>query len=383
MGYGAIIKRAWQITWRYRALWVLGLFAGVSGSSGGSGGGGNYNFNSLDSRSGSSSNPFAGVDSSAFLRTIQSLLPVIIVGTLLLIVIGIAWWILSVAARGGLVFAVNEIEDGRPMRLGSAWNAGFARFWSIFGLSVLLALPVFVLLMLILLFIFVPILLPLMRGGQPGPGVLVPICGTLVIGVPLLIVLSLVLSLLNELALRFVMLSGHGAVHAVGESWRAFRSRFKDTSLMWLIGVGLNMAAGFALAIPLVILTLVAIVPAVIAGVLGKWAVAIATGGVAFLVIMLLSLAFTAVWGTFSSALWTVFFRRFTGMEVVPEAAQPSPLPGYVAEPIRPVPSPPAPPMAPQPPAPPAPPMAPQPPAPPAAPAPPGPPMAPTPELAR
>jgi hypothetical protein len=351
MGYGSIIKRAWKITWRYRALWVLGLFAGVTGSSGG--GGGNYNMNSLGSNSGSKSSPFSGMSGASFLRTLESWLPIIIVVTLGLIIIGIVWWILSVAARGGLVFAVNEIEEGRPMKLGHAWNAGFARFWSIFGLSLLLALPVIALLIVMVLLIIVPVLIPLARGGQPGPAVFAPICGTLVLGLPLLIVLSIVLGLLHELALRFVMLSGHGAVSAVGESWRAFRGRFKDTSLMWLIGFGLNMAAGFVLAIPLIILTLLVVVPAIVAGVAGQWAALAGVILVAFLVVMVISLAFTAVWGTFSSALWTVFFRRFTGMDVQPADAQPAvpPAPDFTAY------APPPPPLAP--PAPPAPPASP------------------------
>jgi hypothetical protein len=358
MGYGAIIKRAWKITWRYRALWVLGLFAGVAGSSGG-GGGGNYNFNSLGSNSGSKSNPFSGVDGAAFVRALERLLPLIIVATLGLVIIGIVWWILSVAARGGLVFAVNEIEEGRPMKLGPAWNAGFARFWSIFGLSLLLALPILVLVLVMMLLIFVPVLLPLVRGSQPGAAVLAPICGTLVIGVPLLLVLSIVLGLLRELALRYVMLSGHGAFAAIGESWRAFRGRFKDTSLMWLISLGLNLAAGFALAIPLVILTLLVVIPAVIAGIAGQWAAFAAVLVVAVLVVSVISFAFTAVWGTFSSALWTVFFRRFTGMEVEPVPAQPaaSSTPGYDTAP----PMVPAPPVAPPPPPPLAPPVAPAP----------------------
>ena len=37
MNYGDIIKRSWHITWRYKALWVLGIFAGVSGCQGGTG----------------------------------------------------------------------------------------------------------------------------------------------------------------------------------------------------------------------------------------------------------------------------------------------------------------------------------------------------------
>ena len=41
MDYGDIIKRSWRITWRYKALWVLGIFAGVSGCQAGGGSGGN------------------------------------------------------------------------------------------------------------------------------------------------------------------------------------------------------------------------------------------------------------------------------------------------------------------------------------------------------
>lgn len=263
------------------------------------------------------------------------------------------------------MFAVNEVEDGRPLSLGWAWNAGFARFWSIFGLALLLALPVIALLFVILLVILLPIVVPLMSGGKPSPMALVPMCGTLAIGIPLLIVLSIVLGLLHELALRYVMLSGHGAFQAVGESWRAFRSRFKDTALMYLIAVGLNIAAGIVIAIPLVIVALVIIVPAVVAAIAGKWAAFAAVIVVAVLLVSLLSLAFTAVWGTFTSALWTVFFRRFTGMEMLSPAEKPAP-PAPPAE----QPAAPAPPVAPPPPGAPAPPAAPQPPPPPPAAAP-------------
>jgi hypothetical protein len=31
--YEAVIREAWRITWRFRSLWVLGLFAGSAGPS--------------------------------------------------------------------------------------------------------------------------------------------------------------------------------------------------------------------------------------------------------------------------------------------------------------------------------------------------------------
>ena len=352
MGFGDIIKRAWTITWRYRALWVLGLFAGVTGASGGGGGGGrgNYNFGSMGSNTGSGSGRLgSGLDGAAMLRVLEKLLPIIIVVTFGLIIIGIVWWILSVAARGGLVFAVNEIEEGRTMSLGGAWNAGFARFWSIFGLSLLLALPVLALSLIVVLLIAVPFAITLASGGKPGAAAIVPMCGTLAIGVPLLIVLSIVLGLLHTLALRYVMLMHHGAVQAIGESWHAFRTRFKDTALMWLIGLGLNVAAGVVLAIPVVIITVAIVIPAVLLAVSGNWAAFAAIVAVAVLLLMVISFAYTAVWGTFSSALWTVFFRRFTGMEVSPAAQEPVPsAPPLPAEPVSFAPAPP-PPMPPQP----------------------------------
>ena len=40
--YGALIRDAWQTTWRHRFLWILGLFAGGAvGVSFGGGAGGN------------------------------------------------------------------------------------------------------------------------------------------------------------------------------------------------------------------------------------------------------------------------------------------------------------------------------------------------------
>ena len=40
MDYGALVSRAWNLTWRHRFLWILGLFAGGGVSSCGSGAGG-------------------------------------------------------------------------------------------------------------------------------------------------------------------------------------------------------------------------------------------------------------------------------------------------------------------------------------------------------
>ena len=50
MDYGAVLRRAWQITWTYRFLWALGLLAMFTEGGGGGGfGGGNFNIPTMPS----------------------------------------------------------------------------------------------------------------------------------------------------------------------------------------------------------------------------------------------------------------------------------------------------------------------------------------------
>jgi hypothetical protein len=331
MRFGEIIKKSWNITWRYRALWVLGVFAGITGG-GGAGGGGGNSFRGLSSPAPSSSGQSPPFNPDTFRTLAERWLPMIVAGAALLVVIGIAFAIVSIGARGGLIWAVNEIEEGRRPKLGHAWDAGFSRFWSLFALGLMIQLPIVVAALALGAAILVPIVGPLLRGATPHPAaVLVPICGGLAIGVPVLLVAGLILGIMYITGIRFIMLEGAGAVHAVGESWRAFRARFADHAVMYLINLGLNIAAGFALAIPIVIITFAMVVPAAVAGASGHWGSLAVVIAVLALLLIVLGFAYAAIWGTFTSALWTIFYRRLTGREVVVRDASPTPAVGHPA----------------------------------------------------
>jgi len=335
MGYGDIIKRAWRITWRYRALWVLGLFAGVAGSSSGGGSGGN----NRSSGSGSDFGAFSrAMRPERWAEQLGRVLPVLIAGALILFALCIVLWILHVAARGGLVHAVNEIEEGRPFTLGAAWSAGFGRFWRLLGLSIVLGLPLAVVGLGLGLAVAVPILLPLMRGEAPGPESFVPLCGAFAIGVPLLLVGGVILGIMQELGLRSIMLDDMGVFDAASAGWRSFRTRIKDTLIMWFVNFGLNLLAGIVIAIPIVVIILAAIVPVGFSAYGGAFGPVIAISVVAVFIVTLVLMVYTAIWGTFTSALWTVFFRRLTGRELLAEMPA-----AYAA-----VPEPPAAPAAPE-----------------------------------
>ncbi len=326
MDWGGIIKRAWAVTWQYKALWVLGIFAGISGCQPG---GGSSGGNSSSSDFSQFSNGRGAAEFERFLSTMQTFLPAIFVGIALLVALGLVWSIFAIAARGGLVVGANAFETGAKPRLGELWGIGFSKFWTLVGLDILLKLPIVAVALGMAVAIFVPIFGAVAGGGDPGPQIIAPLCGSLVIGLPLLLVMSFVLGIMYLIALRYVMLGQQGAVEAAGNGWRFLRNRFKDTFVMWLLSGALNLGGSMILAIPLIVIAVGVGIPMVGLAVAREWGAFVGAIALLFALISLLSIAYSGVWGTFSSAVWTMFFRDVTGMSPQPVVMQPAPAIAY------------------------------------------------------
>ncbi len=169
MDYGDIIKRSWRITWRYKALWVLGIFAGVSGcqASGGSGGNsGGSSGNGLQQFG----NEFSRFRFERFMDRLAELIPLLVAIGLALMLIGLVIAVLSIAARGGLVLGTNAADEGRRATLTELWGAGFGRFWPLLGLDLLLKLPILAVVLVMMAGVGVPIFTALAGGAQPTAG---------------------------------------------------------------------------------------------------------------------------------------------------------------------------------------------------------------------
>lgn len=321
MDFGAIIKRAWQITWRYKALWVLGIFAGISGCQASSPGSGGRGWDTDVPRLGDSGARGVAVLESAFFQY----LPAILAFVVALIAFSIVWAVLSIAARNGLIIAVNEIEQGREKRLGELWSLGFSRFWPVVGLGLLLNLPMFVLAMVVGLAVAVPMMQSFVGGRELGVQMIAPMCGSLAIGVPLILVLTFVLGILYLVGLRYVVIGGQGPIEAIRNSWSFFRIRFKDSALMYLLSGALNIAASLVLAVPIIAVFIALAFPAFVAISNQNWGALLAPVAGGAMLIVLVGWFYSAVWGTFTSSLWTLFFRRVVGLRPIVAA----PAPGY------------------------------------------------------
>jgi hypothetical protein len=198
MNYPSLVRDAWAITWRTRFLWILGLFAGVTGSS--------LSF-------GRSSLP-----SNLAIEQAQAwIVAAVVVGVLLAV--------LSVVARGGITQATVDIQHGQPSSLLSAWRAGARWFWRFLGLLVLLgALAGAVL---------GAVVLAVANLGAAGA----------VLGAVLLTV-GAAASIVLAYAERAIVIHDFSVRASLEHGWQLFSQHLSASLLAWIVSIGLVAALG-------------------------------------------------------------------------------------------------------------------------------------------
>lgn len=328
--YIGILKEAWGVTRRNKSLWVLGLFAG--GSAGFSA---NSNWNSGRSRSsGSKGLPpgwedihtpsealqrgldLAGKRLGVSLGTAEQWWIIIGLTVLALIAIGIVCWAVGIAARGGLIEQTREAVAGRPTSAGAGWRSGLRSWGRVFAVGFLLGLPLLGLGMLGLLTLAVFGIPALASGGEGAAlvaGLVSMGLALSVIGLVALVV-GVIVSMLEEVALRHAILDGRGAIDSIRASLGDLRSK-RGVASMWLVMVLVNICVGIASA--MVFLPV---------GIMGAIVVAgsVAAGGVSMLwllaplglLLMLMCMAIKALYSTFRNTVWTLFYVRIERPEL-------------------------------------------------------------------
>lgn len=323
MDYFDLLKRAWNITWRYKALWVLGLFAGAaSGSSGGSPGSSSSYSEGGDELTAQWNHLTSWASDNAVL---------IAVAVAALVIISLALWILSVAAQGGIAHGTNEAAAGRTPSLRDSWSAGFAKWGRTFMVQLVLGLP----LLFIALIIAGMVVAAVIGGGDSGAGI-----GAICLAIPVLgavvIAASLIIGILLPVAVRYGVLLDVSFGQAIKRAWDDLWAK-KGLFVFWLVMLLPGIAYGFAVFI----IVLVALVPAFVAVLAEQYIVA----GALFVFTMILMMLPGAIYSTFVNAAWTLMFRHLTGMDPLPATSGPAPAPtAWSATPVQAAPAPPAPP---------------------------------------
>ena len=300
MDYGKILSRAWQITWRWKVLWIFGFLASLGSGAGGSNGGG-----------GSGGNRGAGgwpnVD-------ISPEIGVLIIGLVCLaLIIVLILVVLSVISRGALIAGVQQVEDEGKTSFGSAWRVGVNRFWTIFGIGLLTALPIII---VVLVLIGVGIAVAAGAGfnfTNEAPermmGVILPALACLIPLACVIVVLAIVLGQIQLYAERAAILEGHGWIDAFKRGWQILKANLGPTIIFWLIFlvIGAIMAAVVIGGILALVLPAAALFGNNNPGALGIVAIC---GGALIGAIILAVLG--AIVQTFTSTTWTLLYRQLT-----------------------------------------------------------------------
>jgi hypothetical protein len=304
MDFAELLKKTWQITWRHKGLWILGILASCAGSGvvGGRFLSGLWEYNSQD---------------GGFLRfpPIQSLLfnsdipeDVAIIGIIAIIALALLlslfFTVVSVLGRTGL-FAGFDIGDrGGDLSLGVAISQGANYFFRVLGIELLIGL---VSALGMGVFALAPLAMatPTLRGGM--------IC---IVPIFCLLVPSFLLAGLFAILAQIAVVTEDLPISAAFlRAWEVAKSNFGSMIILALI-----LAVGGVLLMVILSLPVAGILLPAILGVATNDQSIITTTTLASSLCIIGYTPFLflvySVMQTFITGAWTLAYRRFSGAKL-------------------------------------------------------------------
>lgn len=345
MDHIKVLKRAWETTWRYRALWVFGIILALTtGGSRGNGGGGSGGGGGGNGGNGTFTPPgnfpwpnwrytWGEIPPHVLNALIIGSISVICVIVFLIVVGTIARYV----AETALIRMVDDQEETGEQR---SVRQGFRMGWSrttfrLFLINLLIGLPATVTFILLFVLAFAPLLL--WATGNRFAGVI----GTVVtVGLFFLILfLAIVVGALIALLMRFFWracaLEELGVLDSIREGFGVVRRHVKDVVIMWLIMIGVRIGWAILLVVTFIVLFPVMLLVIVVGAVLGgapallvgglasllfegalPWVVGIVIGFPIFILIVAAPWVFLGgLMEVFKSSTWTLTYRELRILE--------------------------------------------------------------------
>jgi hypothetical protein len=295
MDYGKILKRAVEITWRHRALWLFGFLLALFGGGWGGGGGQGIQYR---------------IDVSELARPEWAWgLALLVLG--LVFVLTVLAVVLNNISRGALIGMVREVEETGNTSVRSGWRSGRSRLWSLIGIDLVTAIPAFITAMALIALAMAPLLLLLaQRDALTALGILLTVVLSLAV-ILVVIVGGTALGIVREFAYRQCVLEGKGVWRSIREGSRLVRANLRHAGLMWLVLFGVDLAVR-VIAFPLILVGfgLAGGAGAAVYTATQSIVNAIVVGLVLALPTLLVMAAIGGVYLVFRSAAWTLAYRE-------------------------------------------------------------------------
>jgi len=293
--YTKILKRAWEITWRHKALWLFGFLLALFSGGGGTGGSQGIQY---------TADPGYRVEPALVLPLVF----LVLIFVLVLVVVGI---IINYLSHGALIGMVHEVEETGNTSVGSGWRMGWSRFLPLFAIDLVIGIPAAFVAFILIALGLSPLLLVLAQEDALTVLAILLTLFFMLLVIGLLIIMGVVLSLLRKLAYRQCVLERKGVVDSIRDGYRIGRQNLRHVGLVWLLLLGIGIV--FAVVVVPVSMAVLAVAVAPAAAL---YAATEAVGasllvGAVFVIpaILLLSLV-GAVYQVFCSAVWTLTYLK-------------------------------------------------------------------------
>lgn len=364
MEHGKVLKRAWEILWRYRVLWVFGIIVALTAAGGGASyGGGRGGGDGRDPycegvgmRINGECVPWEELPERLRLpdmvpQIIESwsavatvLIAIGVTVACLMVVLTVIKVIALYVAETALIELVDDYEETGEKR---GVREGIRLGWSrtalrLFVIDLITKVPgVITAFALVLLGLVVFAMVALTKGN-----VFVSVTSVVAaIGLAFLLILVAILvglgiSLLRPFLWRVCALEKVGVIESLQEGFGFVRRHLSDAAIMWLIMIGLHLAWGIVM-IPVVILliivgSLVAGLPALMVILLVSqvfsgavpWIAGLSVALPIFILVLAAPLTFLGgLAAVFKSSVWTLTYRELRALEGLRSDSGPSPEP--------------------------------------------------------
>lgn len=303
MNYAEVLKRAGQIIWKYKVLWIFGILASCGqGGGGGSGGSGSSNYNgNYDSGT-----DFLPPQAQQWLNDTARYLSenwwIIALLIMLLCVIFIAVMFLSTIGKIALIKGTLKAEAGAErMGFGELFSESMPYFWRVFLFSLLSGLVLFVATMILILPV---IALTVVTLGLALLCMLPFLC--------LFIPLSWAIAVILEQATIAIIVDNTGILDGLSRGWDVVKRNPVPMIVMGLILFLGSAVVGLILAVPIFAIVLAGVLPLMLGGDQGMMTVLYIALTCVCLYLPFLLVANGVIMAYVQSA-WTLTYLRLTG----------------------------------------------------------------------
>jgi hypothetical protein len=256
MNYAEVLKRAGQIVWKFKVLWIFGILASCSQGGGGSGGGGSSSGSGGQYNGGNILPPemqYRINEAGRFFSDNMWIIGVLILLCCVLIIVAI---FLSTIGKIALIKGTLKAEAGAErMGFGELFSESLPYFWRVFLFSLLSGLALFVVMMLLLL---PAIALSVITFGLALICFLPLFC--------LLIPVSWAIAVVLEQATIAIVVDNTGMVEGLSRGWDVVKRNLGPMIIMALILFVGSLVVGLVLAAPMIAIFLAAILPLIFGG---------------------------------------------------------------------------------------------------------------------